>query len=168
MNTKFEKYLRVLNQEDISQEELEKTLNELHRSYSSLSQEEQKYAQIFIHDIQSGEVQIERGKTFREYITEYMHNAENNKIRKVADILGLDENKLRNIVNLKVNENNINAFGRFDELLKSVDLEKAKNYLEKISNRELSMFDVNIEIGELLRKFILDNGFDIDNYKINI
>ena len=30
------------------------------------------------------------------------------------------------------------------------------------------MFDVNIEIGELLRKFILDNGFDIDNYKINI
>jgi len=97
-----------------------------------------------------------------------MHNAENDKIRKVADILGLDENKLRNIVNLKVNENNINAFGRFDELLKSVDLEKAKNYLEKISNRELSMFDVNIEIGELLRKFILDNGFDIDNYKINI
>ena len=168
MNTKFEKYLRVLNQEDISQEELEKTLNELHRSYSSLSLEEQKYAQIFFLDIQSGEVQIERGKTFREYITEYMHNAENDKIRKVADILGLDENKLRNIVNLKVNENNINAFGRFDELLKSVDLEKAKNYLEKISNRELSMFDVNIEIGELLRKFILDNGFDIDNYKINI
>ena len=168
MNTKFEKYLRVLNQEDISQEELEKTLNELHRSYSSLSQEEQKYAQIFIHDIQSGELQIEKGKTFREYITEYMHNAENDKIRRVADILGLDENKLRNIVNLKVNENNINAFGRFDELLKSVDLEKAKNYLEKISNRELSMFDVNIEIGELLRKFILDNGFDIDNYKINI
>lgn len=168
MNTKFEKYLRVLSQDNISKEELERTLNELHRSYSSLSQEEQKYAQIFIHDIQSGAVNIEKGKTFREYITEYMHNAENDQIKKVANILGLDENKLRNIVNLKVIENNINAFGRFDELLKSVDLEKAKNYLEKISNKELSMFDVNIEIGELLRKFILSNGFDIDKYKLNI
>ena len=168
MNTKFEKYLRELNQENISEEELEKALNELHRSYSSLSQTEQKYAQIFIHDIQSGGVSIEKGKTFREYITEYMHNAEIDQIRKVAEIFGLDEEKLRNIINLKVNENNINAFGRFDELLKSVDMEKAKNYLEKISNRELSMFDVNIEIGELLRKFILSNEFDIDDYKLNI
>ena len=168
MNTKFEKYLRELNQENISEEELEKALNELHRSYSSLSQTEQKYAQIFIHDIQSGGVSIEKGRTFREYITEYMHNAEIDQIRKVAEIFGLDEEKLRNIINLKVNENNINAFGRFDELLKSVDMEKAKNYLEKISNRELSMFDVNIEIGELLRKFILSNEFDIDEYELNI
>ena len=29
------------------------------------------------------------------------------------------ETKLRNIINLKVNENNINEFGRFDELLQS-------------------------------------------------
>lgn len=168
MNTKFEKYLRVLNQKDVTNEELEKTLNELHRSYSSLSQEEQKYAQIFIHDIQSGEVHIEKGKTFREYITEYLHKAENDQIKKISDTLGIDENKLRNIINLKVNENNINAFGRFDELLEDVDLNKAKAFLEKISNQELTMFDVNIEVGELLRKFILSNGFDIDNYKIDI
>ena len=75
---------------------------------------------------------------------------------------------MRNIINLKVNENNINAFGRFDELLEDVDLNKAKAFLEKISNQELTMFDVNIEVGELLRKFILSNGFDIDNYKIDI
>ena len=168
MNTKFEKYLKALAQENISSEELEKTLNELHKSYSSLSQEEQKYAQIFIHDIQSGEIVIEKGKTFREYITEYMHNAENDQIKKVANILGLNENKLRNIISLKVNENNINAFGRFDELLATVDYDKAKKYLESISLKELSMFDVNIEVGELLRKFILGNGFDIDNYKLNI
>ncbi len=168
MNTKFEKYLRVLNQKDVTNEELDKTLNELHRSYSSLSQQEQKYAQIFIHDIQSGEVHIEKGKTFREYITEYLHKAENDQIKKISDTLGIDENKLRNIINLKVNENNINAFGRFDELLEDVDLNKAKAFLEKISNQELTMFDVNIEVGELLRKFILSNGFDIDNYKIDI
>lgn len=168
MNTKFEKYLRALNQKDVSDDELEKTLNELHSSYSSLSQEEQKYAQIFIHDIQSGEAHIEKGKIFREYITEYVRNAEEDQIRKVANRLGLNEEKLREIISLKVNENNINAFGRFDELLQSVDLQKAKDYFEKISNRELTMFDVNIEVGELLRKFILSDGFDIDDYKLNI
>lgn len=168
MNTKFEKYLKALNQKDVSDDELEKTLNELHSSYSSLSQEEQKYAQIFIHDIQSGEAHIEKGKIFREYITEYVRNAEEDQIRKVANRLGLNEEKLREIITLKVNENNINAFGRFDELLQSVDLQKAKNYFEKISNRELTMFDVNIEVGELLRKFILSDGFDIDDYKLNI
>lgn len=168
MNTKFEKYLRTLNQENISDEELERDLNELHKAYSSLNQEEQKYAQIFIHDIQSGQVNIEKGKTFREYITEYVHNAENDQIKKISNILGLNELKLRNIVSLNVNENNINAFGRFDELLQTVDFSKAKIYFEKISNKELSEFDVNIEAGELLRKFILSNGFDIDNYKLNI
>ena len=142
-------------------------LNELHKSYASLSQEEQKYAQIFIHDIQSGNIIVENGKTFREYITEYMHRAENDQIRQISNVLGLDETKLRNIINLKVNENNINAFGRFDELLQSVDINKAKAYLESSLEQELTIFDVNIEVRELLRKFILSNGFNLEDYKPN-
>lgn len=168
MNTKFEKYLKALKQDNINEEEPEKTLNELYKSYSSLSQKEQKYAQIFINDIQRGEVKIEKGKTFREYITQYLYESENNKIKKVSNILGLDEEKLRNIINLKVDKNNINAFGRFDELLKTVNLNMAKSYFEKISNQKLTMFDVNIEVYQFLRKFILNSEFDIDNYKLNI
>ena len=168
MDSKFKKYLRVLTQENVTQEELESTLNELHKSYSSLSQEEQKYAKLFIHDIQRGNANIEKGKTFKEYITEYMYKAENDNIRKISEKLGLDESKLRNMINLKVDENNINAFGRFDELIQTVDLSKAKIFFDTISTYELSMFDVNIEVSELLRRFILSSGFDIDNYKLNI
>ena len=142
-------------------------MNELHKSYASLSQEEQKYAQIFIHDIQSGNIIVENGKTFREYITEYTHRAENDQIRQISNVLGLDETKLRNIINLKVNENNINAFGRFDELLQSVDINKAKAYFESSLGQELTIFDVNIEVRELLRKFILSNGFNLEDYKPN-
>lgn len=167
MNTKFEKYLKALNQEEISPEELESILNELHKSYASLSQEEQKYAQIFIHDIQSGNIIVENGKTFREYITEYTHRAENDQIRQISNVLGLDETKLRNIINLKVNENNINEFGRLDELLQSVDINKAKAYFESSLGQELTIFDVNIEVRELLRKFILSNGFNLEDYKPN-
>ena len=54
MNSRFEKYLKALNQSEISEEELDKILSELHKSFASLTQEEQKYANIFVHDIQSG------------------------------------------------------------------------------------------------------------------
>lgn len=35
---------------------------------------------VFIHDMQSGEVQMEKEKGFRKYI----HNAENDQIKKTA------------------------------------------------------------------------------------
>lgn len=54
MNTRFEKYRESLNQDNITPEEKEQVLNELHKSFATLSQEEQKYANIFLHDIQSG------------------------------------------------------------------------------------------------------------------
>ena len=46
-------------------------LNDLHKTFATLTQEEQKYANIFLHDVERGDIQIEQGKTFREYIIEY-------------------------------------------------------------------------------------------------
>ena len=42
MNSRFTKYLKMLEQENISQEELEESLKELHRSFASLNMEQQK------------------------------------------------------------------------------------------------------------------------------
>lgn len=166
MNTRFEKYLRKLNQENVSQEDLDKTLDELHKSFVSLSQTEQKYANIFIHDIQSGQIIIDSNKKFKDYIMEYQHSAENNQINKISNELGLDEEKLRKIMSLKVNENNIDEFGRFNELINTIKIEKAKTFLERKLGKELTIFDVNIKSSTLLRNFILQDGFDIDEYKI--
>ncbi|MEG1312987.1 MAG: HsdR family type I site-specific deoxyribonuclease [Bacilli bacterium] len=166
MNNKFEKYLRKLNQENVSKDEIDKTLDELHKSFAALSQIEQKYANIFIHDVQSGQIIIDSNKKFRDYITEYQHNAENDQITKISLTLGVDEQKLRKIMASKVTENNINEFGRFNDLLRSIDIEKSKKYFEVKCERELSNFEINVKTSKLLRKFILCDGFDIEEYII--
>ena len=97
---------------------------------------------------------------------EYQHSAENNQINKISNELGLDGEKLRKIMSLKVNENNIDEFGRFNELINTIKIEKAKTFLERKLGKELTIFDVNIKSSTLLRNFILQDGFDIDEYKI--
>lgn len=167
MNKMFEKYLKALKQEGISDEELENILNELHKSYASLDQNEQKYAKVFIHDIQNGNIQIEEGKTFRDYIFEYIKNAENDFIRKVSNAFGVNEEKIRNIMSLSINESNINQFGRFDEIIHTADVFKAQNYLQDRLCKEVSIFEVNLLIDTVLREFILSGGFNLDEYNFN-
>lgn len=160
IDSKFKKYVKDLNQENISEEELNKNLYELHKSFATLTQDEQKYANIFLHDIQSGNVEIAKGKSFMDYVTEYQRNAENDIIKQISQGLGLDEKKLRNLVNSNVDNSNINEFGRFDDLKRTIDINKAKEYFEKIEKKEIQIFEVNLKIDKLLRKFIIEGSLE--------
>ena len=161
MNSRFKKYLKVIEQPNVDKAEQESTLNELHKSFAMLSQEEQKFANIFLHDVQRGSIVLEKGKSFRDYITEYIATAKNDQISKVARALGLDATQLRNIMESDVSETNLNEFGRFDELIKSVDKAKAKKYFEVIEKTEIPLSKINIRVHKLLRDFILNGGTDI-------
>ena len=163
MNSRFEKYLKVLYGEGIVIEELEKAEEELHKTFSTLSQEEQKYANIFLHDIQSGDIIVTPGKTFKEYVIEYISRAKDDQIHRIAAYaLGVDEMMLREIMTQNVNENNINEFGRFDALKDTVDLDISRKYFESITGEKLSIPKVNIKVDRLLREFILKGGFEIE------
>lgn len=156
MNSRFEKYLKALN--DGKDTTTEEALNELHKSFAALTQEEQKIANIFLHAIQRGDVQLNEVKSFRDYITEYQFKAQEDEIRGIATSLGLDESKLRQLINAHVNESNIDEFGRFGQLLNSVDKVKAKQYFEAEEGKALPSFKVNIKVGQFLRAFILGEG----------
>lgn len=162
MNSRFEKYLKTLQQEGVDKEQLQQTLDDLHKSFASLTQEEQKFANIFLHDVQSGNITLESDKTFREYITEYKSNAKKAEISKITKILGLDETKLRALMNSGITESNINEYGRFDELKSSVNKTKAKAYFEKLEETTIPPFKVNIKVHNLLLKFIISGGFEIE------
>ena len=162
MNSRFDKYMKLLVQDEASAEELQKAEDELHKTFATLSQEEQKFANIFLHDIQSGDVRVEEGKTFRDYITEYVERAKNDQIHRLASVLGLDEELLRSMMALSVTEDNINEYGRLDALKATVDKAKAKDYLEKVGGKKLPIPMVNIQVDKLLRSFILKGGFDIE------
>lgn len=162
MNSRFDKYFKLLNQGTATEEAIDKALNELHKTFATLTQEEQKYANIFLHDVQRGDVIAGGGKTLRDYITEYQYKAKNDQIHKFAVLLGIDEAKLRKMMGLKLTDANINEFGRFDELKKSVDKLKAKAYFEKVENCPLIPPKVNMKTDKLLREFLLLGGFDVE------
>ena len=76
--------------------------------------------------------------------------------------LGLDEVLLRESISLKLNETNLNEFGRFDKLVQTVDKSKAKTYFEKLEGTKLIPPKVNMRINRYLKDFILQGGFDIE------
>ena len=162
MNSRFEKYLKALHSDEASEDLKEQALNELHKSFATLNQEEQKYANIFLHDVQRGDVIVEEGKTLRDYITEYQFKAKNDQIHRFADTIGIDEDKLRGMMGLKLTETNINEFGRLDELKNTIDKSKAKSYFENKEGIKLNPPKVNIRVDKLVREFILKGGFEID------
>ena len=161
MNSRFEKYIKLLGVEGATQEAIEQAETELHKTFATLSQEEQKYANIFLHDIQRGDVKVTEGRTLRDYINEYLSRAQADQIHRVSLAVGVDENILRNIMSLHLNETNINEFGRYDEVKKTVDKAKAKEYFEKTECIKLIPPKVNVKVDNLLREFIISGGFDI-------
>ena len=161
MNSRFEKYLKLLYQ-GTDAGAIKQAEDELHKTFATLTQEEQKYANIFLHDIQSGDVAPVDGKTLRDYITEYMTRAKDYQLHRLAIILGLDEEMLRVMMTLHLTERTINEFGRFDALKATVDKQRAKVYFEKIEGKPIIPPKVSVKIDKLLREFILNGGFDIE------
>lgn len=153
MNSRFEKYLKVLQGSDAQAEEA--TLAELHRSFTSLSQEDQKIAEIFLHDIQRGDVQIDPNRSFRDYLTEYKADAVNKEVAAIVAAIGVDATKLTALMNTHITDANLNEFGRFDDLRVTVDQQRAKAYFEELEGQPLPMFKVNIKAANLLKDFLL-------------
>ena len=89
MNTRFDKYLKMLGQPGIDQDQLQQTLDEVHKSFAYLIQEEQKYANIFLNDVHRGDADLAAGMTFRDHITHYRSNAKDAQISSLAHIFGL-------------------------------------------------------------------------------
>jgi len=160
MNTRFQKYLKVLQSGDEQAKEV--TLADLHRSFSSLSQEQQKLAEIFLHDIQRGDVQIDSTRTFRDYLIDYQARAKTREIDAITKIFGLDKSKLAALMKVAVTDGNINEYGRFDELKATVDKAKARDYFERKERVKLPPFKVNIKVDNLLRLFVLEGGFEVE------
>ena len=162
MNSRFDKYLKLVNlSPKPSQELVTQALNEVHKTFATLTQEEQKYAAIFLHDIERGDVIVEPEKTLRDYITEYQVRAKDDQIHRMADIFGMSESKLREMMILKLSEANINEYGRFDSLKDTVDKAKARAFFEHQQGGSVSAPKVNILLDKLLRQFLLEGGFDV-------
>ena len=155
MNHNFEKWFKTLSQPEVTEEERNATLDELHKSFATLTQEEQNFAYIFLHDVENGDIKLKPGKTFRDYITEYLTRSQNNRIHHFAETFGLDEQQLRDIMFSGPTSENIDKMGRLTNLKKTANLTLAKAYFEREEGKKLLPPMVIIKLDRLLRDFIL-------------
>lgn len=163
MNSRFEKYKKQLMQPDVSLEELEKTLNELHKSFAFLPQEQQKLANLFLHDIQSGDRKLEEGYTLQDYIAIYAKESEDSNLKRFKEYLNGDEQLARMMIQQKQTIETINEYGRFDRLLESIDMKYAKDFFEKREHKTLEEYEVYDYLEPFLRDFILSGGKNMDS-----
>lgn len=157
MNTRFTKYLKVLDNGD--PDEIERVKNELHSTFATLTVEEQRFANLFLSDIESGRAEIIDGKLFKDYISEYMQRAKDDIIHQVAASLGVDEDKLREFKKSKVTEEDIDKFGRFTELKASANITIAKSFFEKRDGKTYPIPRIRQKIDAILRNFIINDIF---------
>ena len=143
MNERFKKWLKAIG----SMEEAA-ALEELHHSFATLSKEDQKFAELFLHDVQSGDIKLDPNLALSDYITTYKQKDANDKVLKVIKGLGLDGDLLRALLARKYTSENLDL-GRLNELKATVDREKAKVYFN-----EERIFYLNIRIDEFLRELI--------------
>ena len=164
LNDNFTKYVKALDA-GADPETIKNISNELHKSFARLPRIKQKYAEIILNDISAGDFKEIPGYDFIDYINAYQANIENKKIDDLAKNLGLDREKLDKLAHAGFTEgDDINVYGRFDDLMDSVDLKQARAYLEKVMGKKLKPFQVKIKVDKLLRAFILSEDLDLKEY----
>lgn len=154
MNSRFKQFIRDLNKGDV--EAKQRNLDELHKSFASLSQEDQSFARQFLNDVENG-LPVEENKNLTDYIAEYKAKSYNDKIGEIAFGMGLNLIRLRELINLHPTPSKINEFNRYDELFNELDLGKARGYLEKKLGKVLMKDrEVKMEADAFLRMVILN------------
>ncbi|OXM99418.1 type I restriction endonuclease subunit R [Bifidobacterium vansinderenii] len=159
MNANFVKWLKALRE---NSPELEAAAAQLHRSFATLSTDDQRLAELFLHDVERGDVAVENGLTLRDYITRYAKREKNEQIDKLVECFGVKRSLVEEFLARRITETNIDEFGRFGDLYASVDRKRAKAILEEWQHTTIPQPKVNRKVRSLLRRFVLEGGFDID------
>lgn len=95
------------------------------------------------------------------YITAYSKRVKDDQIHQFAQALGLDEAKLKELMNLVSSGEDINEFGRLTKLEESMNIVKAQHFVEMKEHKAVTKRVARRESDKIIKKFILDGGFDV-------
>ena len=143
MNARFTKWLKTLGKTENAV-----AFTELHHSFATLSQEDQRFAEQFLHDVQSGEVTPNPELSLSDYIVRYKQRAADSRIQKIIDDLGLNAELLHAMLARKYSPENLDLT-KFKLLKESVSKEKAQAFFE-----ETRAIYLNKQIDAFLRKVV--------------
>lgn len=86
------------------------------------------------------------------------------QISELVDFTGINEVKLRELMNIKLTESNLNKFGRFDSLVDSADFDLITENLSKVKGKTVRQFQSKIYLDKIIRKFLLEGPFSLNEY----
>lgn len=156
INSKFVKFIKQLYAEGPGSELTKEALKELHKTFASLPQKDQRTAILILHDIQSGDLRLEPGKNILDYINEYQLKELYEQMKTLAEATGVNLSMLKNIMTSGATEENLDDFNRFSDLRITIDNTKTKTFLEKISGKTVASPFVMARWSKVLKDFILD------------
>ena len=156
INSKFQRYIKKLYTEGPGSEPAKKALQELHKTFASLSQKDQRTAILILHDIQCGDLRPEAGKTIHDYINEYQLRELHKQILILSEATGVNISMLTNLMLANPTEQNLDDFNRFAELRLTLDPAKTRVFVAKVEGVEPKPRMVLAKGAKLLKEFILD------------
>lgn len=164
MNQNFDKFIKILFDENSSKEEIRDLKASLHRNFASLPKERQEIAEMIINDFENGNLEIREGWDFNDYINFYSISELDKQISELVDFTGIDKDKLRELLNRKLTKNNLNEFGRFDSLVNSANIDLITENLSKVKGKPVRRFKSELYLDEILRKFLREGPFSLKDY----
>ena len=153
LDRKFKIWTDYRNGKNPIKEREEELLKELEKNLSTLSEDDQNLAREIIRDIETGRLEVEEGKTFRDYIASYGESRKNREIQDAVEKLGVDEEKLRDLVMNKPKY--YKEGGRAIALENSIDDELARIYYQRVHHREGTNLQAIRYTKKVLKEFIM-------------
>lgn len=157
IDSKFQKFIKNLYTEGPGSEMTKAAFEELCKTFATLSQKDQRTTLIILHDIQSGDLHLEQGKTINDYIAEYQISELKKQIMNLSEATDINASQLINIMSSNVDEKNLNEYNRFENLKLTLNLQKTREFLVRVTGSACPPFLVMPKMDQILRKFILDS-----------
>lgn len=156
INSKFIKFVKNLYTSGPGSEHVNAAQAELHNAFASLNQRDQRTAQRILHDIESGDLRLSIGKTIYDYILDYQKRECDQQVYTLSEATGMHITKLKELISKDTTEQNINEQGRFDELIRTIERDKAVDFLKKVTGQDTPRHFVITNMSSIVRRFILD------------
>lgn len=156
INSKFIRYIKYLYTAGPDSDMAKATLKELSRVFATLSQRDQRTALTILHDLQTGDLHLSPNKTIFDYINDYQKRESDRQVFSLSEATGLAIDKLKALVRKDVNEQNINEHGRFDDLMQTLDKDKAVVFIKRVLGKDVRRMFILSNTSNIIRRFILN------------
>lgn len=155
MNSNFKKYIKEIQLYGPDGKAARDILTALRQSFASLSQEDQKLANIIINDIQRGNITISENESLTDLINKYRTSKRDKAIHSFCEKWFIPEDDFRLFADSYTSLAKINEYGNFDKLMDTVDKPKLVEKLSNERGKKIAPFVALRELRRTITNFVV-------------